>query len=190
MIAPHLIPLPGPADDFAANLRAELPALETARCRLRAPRLEDAPHWIAILCADEAGHLGGPFDPDKAFTEFAATVGTWLLRGHGLWTVTDHSDTVLGFVLIGFEPCDAEPELGVLFLPDARGRGLAEETLRATRDHALATLRLPTLVSYTAPANHAVHRLMKRLGARPDGTIGAPSDPALIWRHHPPRVRA
>lgn len=190
MIAPHLIPLPGPAADFAATLRAQISALESARCRLRAPRLEDAPHWIAILCADKAGHLGGPFDAGSAFTEFAATLGIWLLRGHGLWTVTDHADTVLGFVLIGFEPGDAEPELGILFLPHARGKGLAQEAARAARDHAVDTLHLPALVSYTAPGNSAVNRLMERLGARPEGSIGAPSDPALIWRHHPPEVRA
>ena len=183
--APHLIPLPGPAAEFGAALRAQVPVLETPRCVLRAPVLEDAPHWIALMAADTPGHMGGPFDADTAFTDFAATVGTWMLRGHGLWTVTDTAGEVLGFVLIGFEPGDAHPELGVLLRPHARGRGLAQEATRAARDHALKVQCLPALVSYTAPGNAAVNRLMERLGAHPDGRTADPSDPARIWRHHP-----
>lgn len=181
MTAPHLIPTPGPAAAFASSLAARLPRLETPRCRLRAPRLDDAPHWIEILGGDAEGHLGGPFDEDEAFTEFAAIVGLWLLRGHGLWTVTDRQDAVLGFVLLGFEPGDREPELGFLFTRAARGRGLAQEAARAARAHGLGALGLPGLVSYIAPGNAASRRLAERLGARFDGMV----DGAEIWRYAP-----
>jgi RimJ/RimL family protein N-acetyltransferase len=190
MTASHLTPIPGPAADLAARLVSELPVLETARCVLRAPRLEDAAAWIEIMVPDAEGHLGGPHDPDGAFLEFAATVGTWLLRGHGLWTVTDRAGRVLGFVLIGFEPGDAEPELGFLFRDSARGHGYAFEAAAAARAHALETLRLPGLVSYIAPGNAASRRLAERLGARLDGTVADDADPepCEIWRHAPGRV--
>ena len=193
-VAPHLLPLPGPAARFGVGLASHIPRIETARCILRAPRLEDAPDWISILVADFDGHIGGPHDEAGAFTEFAATVGLWLLRGHGLWTVTDHDDRVLGFVLIGFEPGDREPELGWLFLPEARGRGLAAEAASAARGHALDAAGLPSLVSYIAPANSASRRLARRLGAWPDGTVADP-DPASVavaevWRHAPARPPA
>ena len=184
---PHLTPLPGPAADFAAALRGALPVLETPRTVLRAPRLEDAPDWCAILAADTEGHVGGPCDADDAFTEFAATVGLWLLRGHGLWTVTDHAGAVLGFVLIGFEPGDHEPELGYLFCDRARGLGLAAEAATAARAHALGPMGLPSLVSYIAPGNTPSRALARRLGARLEGvaTWDPDPEPAEIWRHAP-----
>ena len=184
---PHLIPIPGPAAETAAALRARLPQIETARTLLRAPVLEDAPAWIAIMVPDAEGHLGGPHTDQSAFNEFAATVGLWLLRGHGLWTVTDPAGAVLGFVLIGFEPGDREPELGWLFLPEARSQGLAAEAAAAARTHALETLALPSLVSYIDPTNAASRRLALRLAARPDGTIADPASgtEAEVWRHAP-----
>jgi RimJ/RimL family protein N-acetyltransferase len=187
MTAPHLTPIPGPAADFAALLSARLPRIETARTILRAPMLADAPAWIAIMVPDADGHLGGPHTQAGAFTEFAATVGLWLLRGHGLWTVTDREDRVLGFVLIGFEPGDQAPELGWLFLPEARGRGYATEAAAAARAHALDTAGLPELVSYIDPANTRSQRLAERLGARRDGRIADAQTGAWaeIWRHRP-----
>jgi RimJ/RimL family protein N-acetyltransferase len=177
--APHLVPLPGPAADFAARLRAGLPTLRTARLILRAPVLEDAPHWISILSPDAQGHLGGPHTEDEAFTEFAATCGLWLLRGHGLFTVTDQSDAVLGFVLIGFEPGDREPELGWLFLPQARGQGYAAEAAACLRDHGFVALGRDRLISYIDPGNAASIRLAQRLGAALEGEV----DGAQVWVH-------
>jgi RimJ/RimL family protein N-acetyltransferase len=187
MSAPHLIPRPGPAAAFAKTLRARLPRIESERCILRAPELEDATHWIEILVADREGHLGGPFTPAAAFTDFAATVGLWLLRGHGLWTVTNREGTVLGFVLIGFEPGDREPELGFLFCAHARGKGYAKEAAAAARAHALGPLGLDALVSYVDPSNIASRRLAERLGARYDGLMGFDGtvERVEVWRHAP-----
>lgn len=179
---PHETPLPGPAADFAARLSARLPVLETARLRLRAPVLADSAPWAQIFCGPAGENLGGPFSRDEAFTEFAATCGLWLLRGHGLWTVELRgTGSVLGFVLIGFEPGDAEPELGYLFLPEAEGHGYAAEAATAARDHALAVMGLPRLVSYIAPGNARSSAVARRLGARPEGLL----DGAEVWRHHP-----
>ena len=190
--APHMIAIPGPAADFAAGLRAALPLLRTARCVLRAPTLEDAPAWARIMVPDDSGHLGGPHGDDDAFVAFAATIGTWLLRGHGLWTVTDHAGAVLGFVLIGFEPGDEAPELGWLFLPEARGKGFATEAAAAARAHALGDAGLNELVSYIDPTNAPSRRLARRIGAWLDGRIGDPAadSHAEVWRHAPPEEAA
>ena len=83
MTAPHETPIPGRAAEFAAMLGAQLPVIETARLRLRGPRLDDFDAWAEIFTGPAGPHLGGPFDRDAAFTEFAATCGLWLLRGHG-----------------------------------------------------------------------------------------------------------
>ena len=91
--------------------------------RLRAPRLADMDAWVEVLCGSATEFMGGPFTRDEAFMEFAGSVGGWLLRGHGPWTVEDKATgDVLGFVILGFEPGDLEPELGYLFRPMAEGR--------------------------------------------------------------------
>jgi RimJ/RimL family protein N-acetyltransferase len=179
--APHEIAVPGPAATFAARLSGLLPEIETDRLRLRAPRLGDFDAWAEIFTGPAAPHLGGPFTRDEAFTEFAATVGTWLLRGHGLWAVETHAGELQGFVLIGFEPGDLEPELGYLFRPAAAGLGYATEAATAARDHALTVVGLPSLVSYVDPANAASARLAARLGARRDSS----HDGSDVWRHAP-----
>ena len=110
MSAPHLIPIPGPAADFGAGLRAQLPVLRSPRTLLRAPRLEDATLWCQILLDDAAGHLGGPFDLDSAFTDFAATVVVVLPEAvsgavpEDEWLIT----CALPFVTYAIDGCDVE----------------------------------------------------------------------------------
>ena len=179
MTRAHEIPFPGPAAEFAATLAAQLPVLQTERLTLRPSALPDFPDWADILCGPDGQWLGGPFTRDQAFTEFAAAVGTWLLRGHGPWTVETKSGEVLGFVLIGFEPGDIAPELGYFFHRSAHGRGYAVEAAKAVHAHAFEHLALPELVSMIDPENARSQNLALRLGAAPDGTV----DGAQIWRH-------
>ena len=180
--APHEIAIPGPAAAFAATLSGLLPEIETARLRLRAPRLDDFDAWAEILTGPAAPHLGGPFDRDEAFIEFLASCGTWLLRGHGPWTVElKHGGDVLGFVIIGFEPGDAEPELGYLFRPSSKGRGYATEAVVAARSQAFTALGLTRVVSYIAPENATSARLARRVGAVQDGNL----DGSQVWVHRP-----
>jgi RimJ/RimL family protein N-acetyltransferase len=187
MTAPHERPIPGPAADFAVVLAAQLPVIETARLRLRAPRLSDFDAWAEIFTGPAGPHLGGPFDRDDAFTEFAATCGLWLLRGHGVWTVEPKTDgDVLGFVLIGFEPGDQVPELGYLFRPAVEGRGYATEAARALRDHAVGPMGLKDLVSYIDPENARSIRVAERLGA----VLAGEFDGAQVWVHRDVASRA
>lgn len=180
MTAPYEQPISGPTAAFAAALGAQLPVIETARLRLHAPRLSDFDAWAEILCGPSGPFMGGPFDRDEAYIEFAAACGSWLLRGHGVMTVEAKSDgTVLGFVMIGFEPGDQEPELGYLFRPIAEGQGYATEAARALRDHAFTAMGMDRLVSYVDPGNTRSSRLAERLGARIEGQ----HDGCQVWVH-------
>lgn len=187
---PHEIPPTGRAADLAAAPRELLPLIETARTRLRVPVLADLPAWYAILCTDRSIYMDGPLSRNEAFREFAASVGSWLLRGYGAMTVTDRaSGAVLGFACLNMEPGDHEPELGYFFLPQAEGRGLAQESAAALRDWA-ATRGLPGLVSYTDPANLRSNALAVRLGARRDpeaeaAFAGTEGEGVQVWRHFP-----
>ena len=185
-IRPWSAPTSPEAEALAETLRALIPRLDTPRLTLRAPQKFDFAAWAEVLCTARAEHIGGPVSEDQAWFDFCLNTANWFLRGHGMWTVeatksADRAGEVLGFILIGFEPGDREPELGYLFRQNAGGQGFATEAALAARDFALNRLRLPTLVSYIAPENARSLALARRLGATPEGSI----DGCEIWRQHP-----
>ncbi len=187
MTTPWTHPLTAGSAAQAARVAAAVPVLRTPRLVLRAPVLADFAAWAEIVCSDRGAHIGGPFSEDEAWDDFCRAIAVWMLRGHGLWTVTVGEGDVAGFVLVGFEPGDGEPELGFLFRAAYEGRGLALEAATAARDHAFDVLGLPALASYVSPDNSRSVRLAARLGAEclPDLLDGS-----QVWRHHPDRRTA
>ncbi|MCE6950027.1 GNAT family N-acetyltransferase [Cereibacter sphaeroides] len=168
----------------AAGVAGAVPEIATRRLRLRAPRLDDFATYAEIVGSDRGRHIGGPLPRAEAWDDFCRMTATWLLRGHGLWSVELDAD-LLGFVLIGMEPGDPDPELGFLFTAEAEGQGYAQEAAEAARHHAFTALGLPRLVSCIAPDNFRSRRLAERLGARLDpGTL----DGVLVYRHPVPEV--
>ncbi|MEX0320009.1 MAG: GNAT family N-acetyltransferase [Ruegeria sp.] len=177
------LPIKGPAADRAAAMAVQIPVLETERLRLRAPVLTDFPAYAEIACSPRGAYLGVSSRKD-AWYDFANTVAGWLLRGHGLWSVETLDGILLGFVVIGFEPGDEEPELGFVMTEAGEGHGYAAEAARAARDFAFGTLKLPSLVSYIDADNARSIALAKRLGAYQDGVIREAGEPeACIFRH-------
>ncbi len=178
---------PGPAAQ-AARVAACVPAIETARLRLRAPRASDFDTWAGIACGPRGVHMGGPMSRDAAWYDFIQIAASWMLHGHGGWTITwKDADAALGFVLIGLEPGDREPEIGWLLSEAAEGRGIAAEAAAAVRAHA-DDLGLPTLVSCIDNANRRSAALARRLGGRPDLAATHALDAGAvftIWRHLP-----
>jgi RimJ/RimL family protein N-acetyltransferase len=174
----------GRAADRARALSARIPRIETDRLTLRAATMADFPAWVDLLVPDDSGFLGGPHSEEEAWEAFCVYVAGWMLHGHGLWSVTTKTDdAVLGFVLVGLEWGDAEPELGWMMRATARGQGYATEAARAARDWALREGGLDTLVSYMHPENAASIALARRLGATPGVHNPHPVDGALAFRH-------
>ncbi|SFJ35411.1 GNAT family N-acetyltransferase [Jannaschia pohangensis] len=180
MIAPRTIPVAPAAAARAAALEAAVPVLQTPRAVLRAPRLTDYDALHSITGSARAEFEGGPSTEAESWSDFCGMTATWLLRGHGMWTM-EAGGHVAGFILIGTEPGDREHELGWLLCAPFEGMGLAHEGARAARDFARETLALPSLVSYIAPGNARSERLARRLGARPDGTLL--DGQITVWRH-------
>ena len=190
-IRPWTAPTSPEAEALAAALRQLVPRLKTPRLILRAPQKSDFAAWAEVLCTDRAKNIGGPVSEAQAWFDFCLNTANWFLRGHGMWTVErrasdvlaneDRAGEILGFVLLGFEPGDREPELGFLFRAGGEGQGFAGEAAAAARDHGFGPLQLAALVSYIAPENARSLALVRRLGARPDGRL----DGCEIWRHQP-----
>ncbi len=177
---PHEIP---PAAHALPQVTAAIPVLTTPRLTLRAPRLDDLPVLQAINDSVADVSLRTP-GPDGTWSDFIQMTATWLLRGHGWWTVEDENGAC-GFVGLGFEPGDHEPELGYLLNAPARGKGYATEAATAARDCARDTLSLNALVSYISDGNAASQNVARKLGAARDAQaeVALGEDGVQIWRH-------
>jgi RimJ/RimL family protein N-acetyltransferase len=172
---------------LAGKLQAIVPVLETERLVLRAIQLEDFDEFWAML-KDPGGHFFGDAKSfEDAWAEFLHLTGMWLLRGHGGWAVTLRATgDVVGFVQIGAEPGDMEPELGWILQQEARGKGIAAEAAKAAKSYAFGEGQVPSLVSYVDFENDPSRRLAERLGAFRDSDAEAAlptDDKCCVYRH-------
>jgi len=71
----------------------------------------------------------------------------------------------------------ADVDLGFAFLPAWRSQGFAREAAAATLAHGHATLGLPRIVAFTAPANARSARLLKDIGMQLERTTTLPNSP-------------
>lgn len=173
-----------PSRHALPELVAMIPALRTDRLHLRAPLLDDFPVLVEIGESVAGVSNRAQRGRNGSWSDFMQMTATWLLRGHGWWTVEDAAGPA-GFVGIGFEPGDREPELGYLLAPSARGKGYATEACLAARDFARDTAGLPALVSYIAAQNTASQNVARKLGAARDAQAEAElaEDGVQVWRH-------
>jgi RimJ/RimL family protein N-acetyltransferase len=187
-IAPCERHRPGPGARMAARLGGRVPVLDTPRLQLRGPRIYDFAAYAAILTSDRAVHMGGPFTRPEAWSDFTNYTACWLLHGHGLWTIDAAMQPAAGFVLLGYEYEDPEPELGIFLTAQAEGQGLALEALEAARAFAFETLDWPGVVSFVAADNARCIALMRRAGAVRDPQAEAALPPpdhgdTHVYRH-------
>ncbi|MEM1164107.1 MAG: GNAT family N-acetyltransferase [Pseudomonadota bacterium] len=175
------VPPVDPAAEAAAANRAVLPVLETERLILRAPEAEDYKLWLRIGTEPGCEWIGGPVSPEDAWYDFCGHVACWLLHGHGPFVLIRRADSVrLGFVFVGYEWEDSEPELGWFLAEEHRNQGYGAEAAATIRDWALTLL--PTFVSCVKPANEPSTRLAKGLGAVLDEAASV-REGTGIWRH-------
>lgn len=76
--------------------RLDIPVLDTARLRLRAPQGGDAAAHVAFFADTEASRFyGGPLGPVAASNRLTRDIGHWALNGRGGWAVTRLEDARL-----------------------------------------------------------------------------------------------
>ncbi|MGL5010429.1 MAG: GNAT family N-acetyltransferase [Paracoccaceae bacterium] len=179
----------GAAAGIAAAVAAVVPVIETTRLRLRAPVIGDFPAYRAVFVSDRSRYIGGPFTDEEAFGDFCQGVAGWMLRGAGMWTLTEAgSDTAIGWIYLWTEMGDAEPELGWILVPEAEGQGYATEAARAVLPHALQLYGAGGFVSYIDAENDRSARLALSLGAVRDAAaetaVAAKGEVGLhVYRH-------
>lgn len=169
---------------------AAIPELETARLRLRAPRMADFEAYAAFCNSERSRSVGGPYSRGPAFHRFSALLGHWALRGYGRWLVADRStDEALGVVGPMYPVEWPEPEIAWTVFGAAEGRGIALEAALASRRYAYEVLGWHTAVSLVAPGNTRSQALALRMGATREESFEHPDfGELLVWRHPSPKA--
>jgi RimJ/RimL family protein N-acetyltransferase len=163
-----------------------VPALETARLRLRAFREDDLGPWSATMGdAEVVRHLGGhPFGREDTWRRILSSTGAWAMFGYGYWAVErkEEGDLIGQAGFADFKrdmnpSIEGLPEMGWIFSPHAHGKGYATEAVQAALAWADAHLKAPEIPAIIDPGNGPSIRLAERCGfaEREDATYrGAP----------------
>jgi len=168
--------------------------LTTNRLILRQPAPADWAAFWAFFQTKRSTGVGGPLHIGPAWRHFAAELGHWQIRGHGMWTVTRKGDDAALGMVGPWTPEDwPETEVGwMIFDPSLEGTGIATEAAKAAVAHAFGTLGWDTVVSYVAPGNDRSARLAEKLGAVHDTRAPVPDryPDTIVYRHPMPEVAA
>lgn len=159
--------------------------LETARCKLRAPKEGDIPTLVGIY-TDPAVRkfLGGPQSELEVTPKITARVespGTYWV------VVTTHDEKVIGDVCLDPHHDGNDTEISYQFSPSSWGQGFATEVARCVLDYAMNELNLPCVVAETQVANRPSCRLLERLGMKLDREVQRFGERQAIYKY---RARA
>lgn len=151
-----------------------IPILNTSRVTLRPMLPGDFDRFAEIwACSDVVRHIGGtPRARTEAWSAFLRNAGHWQMTGFGQWAVALQSTRKMvgqtGF-FFGIHPLgedfDRYPEAGWVLAPEAQGRGLGTEAVRAAHDWFDRVIPGP-LVARITEGNAASRALAERMGYR------------------------
>lgn len=141
-----------------------IPALETARLVLRAPRLEDAETIAALVndrrIAENTARIPHPYGlaDAQAFLTAANTDD-----GEIVFLISAPGGGIIG--CCGIAKLDGEtPEIGYWLGVQFWGKGYATEAARAVIDHAFGELGYDTLLAGARVSNPASRRVLEKCG--------------------------
>jgi RimJ/RimL family protein N-acetyltransferase len=164
--------------------------LETARLRMRPPRLSDFPASFEMWSSPVVVRYvsGQPSTREEAWARMLRKSGCWSLLGYGPWTVErlDTGDFVGEVGMFEFqrdiEPdFGGRPEVGWMLTPAAHGAGFATEAVRAALAWADEHLQAPGTVCITSPANAASIAVAGKCGFRQAGTAIYKKETTLLF---------
>lgn len=168
----------------------EIPTVTTERLCLRAFRPDDLVPYSAMQANPEVMHymvVGRTSTPAEVWRTMLMSLGSWALRGYGMWACEKIDDQVfIGSVGI-FCPLDwPEPEIAYSLDQPFWGQGFATEAARMARDWLFEHFPLNRAASFIRPDNLASKRVVERLGAVYERTFELRGCTYEYWVHYRP----
>ena len=164
-----------------------VPALDTARLRLREQTADDAPFLLALMNEPAwlryIGDRGVRTEAEaRAYIE-SVTRAMYAEHGLGLLLVERRADGVpLGICGLLRRAAFPDPDLGFALAAAHRGHGYAYEAAAATLAHADDALGLRRVLAIVSPGNADSIRLLERLAfAFERETESADGEPVLVY---------
>jgi RimJ/RimL family protein N-acetyltransferase len=153
--------------------------IETERLVLREVTPEDAAFVLDLL--NSPGFLENIGDRGVRTLDEARTyiedkvLGSYRDHGFGMWLTEDKvGKRQIGLAgLVRREGLDM-PDVGYAFIPDAWGRGYAQEAAAAVLAHARGPMGIPNLAAITTPENFASMAVLRKIGFSFHGMITLP----------------
>lgn len=167
-----------------------IPTVETARLRLRAFHVADLDAYAAMQANPNVMRYlltGQTATRVQVWYTMLTSMGSWALRGYGMWAVEQiASGRFAGSVGI-FQPFDwPEPEVAYSLDEPFWHQGYATEAAGAARDWLFAHYPVDRAASFIRPENQASIRVAERLGAVLEGTTELRGVAFQHWVHHRP----
>ena len=164
-----------------------VPALDTARLRLREQTAADAPFLLALMNEPawlrHIGDRGVRTEAEaRAYIE-SVTRAMYAEHGLGLLLVERKADGApLGICGLLRRAAFSDPDLGFALAAAHRGHGYAHEAAAATLAHADEALGLRRVLALVSPGNRPSIRLLTRLGfVFERETESADGEPVLLY---------
>jgi RimJ/RimL family protein N-acetyltransferase len=144
------------------------PTLKTERLILRPPEQLDLDAFAALLSDEEAArHIGGVKDRSASWRLLAGTVGSWVLKGFGMFSVIEKQSNEWVGQIGPLNPPDwPGTEVGWMLARPYWGKGYAYEAAAACMDFAVDQLGWQEIIHCIDQKNEASQKLATRLGSR------------------------
>jgi ribosomal-protein-alanine N-acetyltransferase len=146
------------------------PRIESARLWLRPFAEDDLDAYTAVLQSEPVRmslHLPGTVGRWEAWSQMAAWLGQWELRGTGQWALEEKATgAFVGRAGLHHPGREDWPgvEIGWTLHPDFWGRGYATEAGRRAVEYAFGELDLAEVCSVILPENSRSIAVARRLG--------------------------
>lgn len=152
--------------------------LKTERLLLREATEADAAFVLELL--NSPGFLENIGDRGvRTLAQASAYIRDRLVAGYhdlgfGMWLALQHDGRPVGMAgLVRRDGLDL-PDVGYAFIPDAWGRGYAQEAAAAVMAHARDVLGFERLAAITTPENFASMAVLRKIGFRLQGAVTLP----------------
>jgi RimJ/RimL family protein N-acetyltransferase len=162
-----------------------MPILETDRLLLRAFTNADLEPYCSMCSDPEVMRFigdGKTLSRTDAWRHIAIFLGTWQLRGYGMW-VAEEKATGRFAGRVGYLHPEGWPgiELAWALARPFWGLGLASEAARACLNHGFTSCGFDHVISLIHPQNRRSIAVAERLGALKEGSTEIFGKPALTY---------